>query len=401
MMLKRIFGLSCGFYFLIGITSVLLGALLPVILPHYGKDYSDGGTLLFLQFMGFLVGVIVSPSLSAGVGRKYMLLIALGAITIAYALMGTLPVWGWMVTMTIFVGFGSGIIESSIGAFTIEFAEAQKAVAMTKLDVYFGVGSLLIPALASLYIFLNVWQLSFYTVALATLLLLIFWMTMPADSSAQLRRIQEHDADHTGAVIKRKYSGKQLQFLSIFILFFFVYMGLELGVMNFLPSILIESISISDSAASLSVTFFWAAMTIGRLFVGRIAESIRYVPFLIGSSLGMMLMIIGLALVSHPVAMYILIFGIGLFMSGLFSIALVFANVLIPGMTERTTSILIAAGGIGGSVLQYVIGWSMANWSVGPTLWVFAGFALVLLISIAFTSQWSSSQAKLTSRVQS
>ncbi len=377
----------------------MLGALLPVILPHYGRDYSDGGTLLFLQFIGFLAGVLISPSLSAGIGRKRLLIVAIAAITIAYTVMGTMPSWALMVVMTIFVGFGSGIIESSIGAFTIEFAEEQKAVAMTKLDVYFGVGSMLLPALASLYIYLNVWNLSFYTVALATFVLLLFWLRMPADSSAHLHQDQQKD---TGASAgKPRYTGAQLKLLSIFVLFFFVYMGIELGMMNFLPSILIESISISDSAASLSVTFFWGAITIGRLFVGRMAETMSYVPFLIGSALGSMVLISALALFTSPIMMYLLIFGVGLFISGLFSIGLVFANTLMPGMVERTTSTLIAAGGIGGSVLQYVIGWSMDRWSFGPTLWIFALFALILLISIIIVQQLKSADSSLRAGIES
>ncbi|WP_322903645.1 MFS transporter [Paenibacillus sp. SGZ-1009] len=398
--MKRIFRLSCAFYFLIGITSVMLGALLPVILPHYQRSYSDGGTLLFLQFIGFLAGVLISPSLSAGIGRKRLLLIALTAITLAYAVMGTMPAWGWMVMMTIFVGFGSGIIESSIGAFTIEFAEEQKAVAMTKLDVYFGVGSMLLPALASLYIYLGVWHLSFYTVALSTLVLLLFWMRMPADSSAHLHQDQMN-TDTTAAAAKPKYQSGQLKLLSIFVLFFFVYMGIELGMMNFLPSILIESIHISDAAASLSVTFFWGAITIGRLFVGRMAESMSYAPFLIGSTIASMLLIIALALFSSPVMMYVLIFGVGFCISGLFSIALVFANTLMPGMVERTTSTLIAAGGIGGSVLQYLIGWSMDHWSVGPTLWIFALFAFVLLISLVLVQQLPTNRTAVRAGMES
>ncbi|MXO79965.1 MFS transporter, partial [Paenibacillus sp. OT2-17] len=70
--MKRLFALSCAFYLLIGITSVVLGALLPVLLPYYGRGYSDGGLLLFLQFFGFLVGVLFSPFMALHIGRKSM-----------------------------------------------------------------------------------------------------------------------------------------------------------------------------------------------------------------------------------------------------------------------------------------------------------------------------------------
>lgn len=76
-------------------------------------------------------------------------------------------------------------------------------------------------------------------------------------------------------------------------------------------------------------------------------------------------------------------------MSGLFCIALVYANVLIPGMTERTTSILIASGGIGGAILQYVTGWSMSTWPVVNTIWILAGFCLILLVTLMVSHLWT------------
>ncbi len=249
--------------------------------------------------------------------------------------------------MTIIIGFGSGMIESSIGAFTIEFAEQGKAVAMTKLDVYFGVGALLIPIAASLYIRFDVWQFTFFSTSVITLVLMLLWITMPAESS-KLLRIQSIESPEAPAH-KKRYQRRHLSLLTIFVFFFFIYMGLELGLMNFLPSILIETASVNESVASLSVTMLWVAMVIGRLFVGKIAESIRYIPFLLWSTIGTLFFTIAMLLISNVIATYLLIFAIGICMCGLFSITLVYANSLIPGMTERTTSILIAAGGIGGA----------------------------------------------------
>ncbi|MGP0579885.1 MFS transporter [Paenibacillus peoriae] len=386
--MKRLFALSCAFYLLIGITSVVLGALLPVLLPYYGLGYSDGGLLLFLQFFGFLVGVLFSPFMALHIGRKSMLSIALVSIVAGYAILGVLPSWTWVIVMTIWVGFGSGIIESSIGAFTIEFTEEQKAVAMSKLDVYFALGALLIPAVVSLYIWLGMWHLTFYTISLLTFILGLFWITMPTSSSSHL--IQADLQTSERSVEQARYSVQHRVLLGIFIVFFFVYMGLELGLMNFLPSILIETLQIRESVASLGVSILWIAMIIGRMFSGKIAESAGYIPFLLWSGIGTFCFLVAMAFVSSQWATYLLIFGAGLFMSGLFCIALVYANVLIPGMTERTTSILIASGGIGGAVLQYVTGWSMSEWSVTATLWILAAFSLILLLAVIFSYLWNS-----------
>ncbi|MBD8836588.1 MULTISPECIES: sugar MFS transporter [Paenibacillus] len=385
--MKRIFALSCGFYLLIGITSVVLGALLPVLLSHYERGYSDGGFLLFLQFLGFLVGVIVAPALTARIGRKAMLTLALICIVAAYTLLGFLPSWSVVLLLTIIVGFGSGIIEPSVGAFTIEFTENQKAVAMSKLDVFFALGALLIPAVAALFIWMDLWHLTFYTVAVLSLVLMLLWITMPRPAALYLEQAGENTVTHAAG--KAQYSRKHLGLLTIFVIFFFIYMGLELGLMNFLPSILVERLQLQESVASLSVSILWIAMIIGRLFSGKIAESVNYMPFLIWSTVGTLLFTVAMVFVTGQWATYVLIFGTGLFMSGLFCIALVYANVLIPGMTERTTSILIASGGIGGAILQYVTGWSMSTGPVVNTIWILAGFCLILLLTLMVSHLWT------------
>ncbi|KOY16393.1 MFS transporter [Paenibacillus xylanivorans] len=385
--MRRIFALSCGFYLLIGITSVVLGALLPVLLTHYERGYSDGGFLLFLQFIGFLVGVLVAPSMTTRIGRKSMLTIALICIVAAYAVLGFLPSWSVVLLLTILVGFGSGIIEPSVGAFTIEFTENQKAVAMSKLDVFFALGALLIPAVAALYIWLDLWHLTFYTVSALSLILMLVWVTMPTSAASYLKQAGENTASHAAG--RARYARKHLGLLTIFVIFFFIYMGLELGLMNFLPSILVERLQLQESVASLSVSILWIAMIIGRLFSGKIAEAVNYMSFLIWSTVGTLLFTVAMVFVTGQWATYVLIFGTGLFMSGLFCIALVYANILIPGMTERTTSILIASGGIGGAILQYVTGWSMSAWPVVNTIWILAGFCLILLFTLFLSQLWN------------
>lgn len=384
--MRRLFVLSCMFYLLIGITSVMLGPLLPEMLPHYGRGYGDGGKLLFLQFAGFLAGVLASPGWSTRFGKHRLLSVALISIAVPYAVMGFLPGWLWMTLLTLLVGFGSGIIESTIGAFTIEFAEKNKAVAMTQLDVYFGVGALIMPAAISLLIAGGLWPYAFLAASAFTFVLLTLWLTLPGCSSERIRQPSAVPAD--SSLTRKQYTGGQLRLLAAFVVFFFFYMGLELGVMNFLPAILVETVQVGSSTASLGVTSFWIAMVAGRLFAGNLAERISYMPFLLWSAIGTLVFMTGLTMTTHPAGVLVLILGIGLSMSGLFSIALVQANILIPGMTERTTSILIASGGIGSSVLQWFIGWSIARWSAGSTLWMLMGFTLILLATVLLSYLW-------------
>jgi FHS family glucose/mannose:H+ symporter-like MFS transporter len=76
----------------------------------------------------------------------------------------------------------------------------------------------------------------------------------------------------------------------------------------------------------------------------------------------------------------------GLAMSGMFSIALVFANRITPGGTERTTSLLMAAGGIGGALLPRLSGWFLDRYHEDLTRWLFAVFGIVLLLVIVWVA---------------
>lgn len=54
--------------------------------------------------------------------------------------------------------------------------------------------------------------------------------------------------------------------------FLFLYVGTEMSLVNFMPAIFIAKLGMTESAAALTVTFFWLAMSTGRLFAGVIAE---------------------------------------------------------------------------------------------------------------------------------
>ncbi|GJM68021.1 hypothetical protein HMSSN036_02370 [Paenibacillus macerans] len=89
------------------------------------------------------------------------------------------------------------------------------------------------------------------------------------------------------------------------------------------------------------------------------------------------------SLTGGKVVTYILILLFGLFMSGLFSIALVFANKLLVGAEESTPSLLIASGGVGGAVLPLIMGKTMDLGGAYASSWLLAGFLMLLaLLSI-------------------
>lgn len=387
--MKKLIWIGCLSYFVIGLAHVVLGSILPVLLQHYDQNYSAGGQLIFSQFAGFLAGVLVSPLLNRRFGKRGGIIIATALLLTAEIAYAFLPPWGWMYVIAVAAGFGFGMIEAVIGTIIIGAVTEGTAIAMSRLEVLFGIGALVMPLIASPLIATGAWRLAFLIVAGFSLLSLILW---GRGHFGNLQRILDERAPRKVSASSHSslsstqlpYKGKQWILLGIFILFFFLYVGTEMSLVNFMPAIFIAKLGMTESAAALTVTFFWLAMSTGRLFAGVIAEKISYRVYILSSCLLTLLLLALFPFTENRLAAFIVIMLLGLFMSGIFSIALVFSSKMLPGAEESTPSIMIAAGGVGGALLPLFMGWSMDHLKVAQTAGLLAGFAAFLfLLSIA------------------
>jgi FHS family glucose/mannose:H+ symporter-like MFS transporter len=385
--MKRMIWMGCFLYLLIGLAHVVLGAIMPELLDYYELDYKDGGLLIFLQFFGFLIGVLIAPSCTVWLGRRQVVLMSLLSLLVGQIVYSFLPPWHWMLMAAPVAGFGFGMVEAAIGALIIGFVKDKKAVAMSKLEVFFGVGALIMPMLASYFILRDAWELSFPVIVVYTLVIAVVWMRM---SFIEMDPLLDKKKLTPGEVVERMtYSRKSLPILYLMIFFFILYVGIEMSIVNFLPSIMIENNGVTKASATMSVTFFWSTMVLGRIFAGVIAEKINYSRYLLYSSFGALLFLTLFSFSTKLWISYTIILWLGLMMSGIFAIGLIFTNHVMPGMTGRTTSILVASGGIGGMLLPLLTGWFMDLYPVHMTQWLLIGLIAVMVLLVCLAIRFS------------
>lgn len=379
--MNRLIWMGCLSYLLIGLAHVVIGSILVEMVGRYGVNYGVGGQLVFAQFSGFLVGVLAIPWLSSRWGKRSCLVVLSACLGVAELAYSFLPAWEWMYAIGFVAGFGFGGIEAVVGALIIDYIEEKKAVVMSRLEVLFGVGALVMPLIASWLILRSAWQYSFILIGVFSLIMALCWALLPLGKvDRDIAKSARVSAAKTGTAA---YVRRELPLLVIFACFFLVYVGVEMSIVNFVPAVLIDHINITPAAASLSVTFFWITMAIGRLFAGFIAEKIQYANYLLWSTLGSLVIFIAFGFAPNGWSSFAAIMALGLTMSGIFAIALIYANALLPGRTERTTSILIACGGIGGALLPLATGWTIERLTMGAAIGLLAGgFAILLLLSI-------------------
>jgi FHS family glucose/mannose:H+ symporter-like MFS transporter len=405
--MNKLIWMGCLSYLLIGLAHVVVGPVLEPLIHHYGVDYKDGGQLIMNQFFGFLVGVLISPWLLRIWGRRLTILLALGCLTAAESVYSFLPPWGWMLTVGPLAGFGFGMVESVIGAMILAVIVEKKAAAMSRLEVFFGLGALAMPGVAAFLLRQGLWEYSFPFVALVSGITMLLWIVMSfghttdrllrldkqlvAAAEAETTGTREGGAVEAGAIpdeTNRKGDSRttprrrMLPILAAGSLFFFLYVGTEMSFANYVPSILHLASGLSESTAAIAVSLFWGAMAAGRWMIAPIADGIRHTRFLLitctGTAVGLML----IALAASVPLSFALIVVLGLIMAGMFTMGLIFINEALPGTTERTTSILVACGGLGGALLPKLTGWMMDRFAPVTSLWLMAGFALAMLLVI-------------------
>jgi FHS family glucose/mannose:H+ symporter-like MFS transporter len=396
--MKKLLWLGCLSYLIIGVAHVVGGTILEQLIDHYGLTYKDGGQWIMNQFLGFLVGVLFAPSITTRIGKRGAVLLAIGILTVSEAAYSLLLPWGWMLAIAPFAGVGFGMTEAVVGAMIIDLAKNGKASAMSRLETFFGVGALLIPIAAAYLIQQHVWQISFPILAAMAGITFVLWLTMSFGELDDQLAYNPRTAPELGktndtansAVASASessaffgYPRKALPFLLLSALFFMIYVGMEMSFSNYLPSILIVRSGVGESSAAAALSLFWGTMVLGRLFAGVLADRMGYSRYLLIATSGASIVFVFMAVMGQLSWMLAFVALSGLFFSGIFGIALVYANELIPGMTERTTSLLVACGGLGGAIFPRVTGWFMDQFNVQSTLWYISILVVLMLLLLA------------------
>jgi len=443
--MARLVFLGCIAYLVVGIGQLVVGTVMEPMVNAYGVQYGDGGQLVMHQFLGGMVGILLAPWLIGKIGKKPLLLTALAVMATAEIVYTMQPSWNWMLVTAPFAGFGFGTTEAVVGAFVIGSAGSNANVAMSRVEVFFSLGALLMPFAGAVLISGGYWHSAFGVVgglAIAAFAMWFVWWPKILDTpggyaaDAQAQALAASDADRErlrgpegpgqsgqgrdasglelGSVQGRDESGLEdsdqlgqgrdasglglsrdekarkprqrwgrrgsFNVLAACGAFFAIYVGLEMSFLHYLPSLLVQNGGVADSTASLSLSVFWGAMTVGRLVSGQAADRWGGAAYLLATCVAALGFFVWMGGMEGVVGLYLLTFAAGLAMSGMFSVALVFANRAAPGMTEKTTSLLMACGGIGGALLPRVTGWFLDGNGPSATWWLFAIYAMIMLV---------------------
>ena len=119
-------------------------------------------------------------------------------------------------------------------------------------------------------------------------------------------------------------------------------------------------------------------MTISRFIMIFVIDKVGFHRLFVITCFGQTLTLGLFAMSSTYIISLFAIFLTGIMMGGIFSLGLLVVNDGIPGLEDRTTSLMLALGGLGGALLPRLIGGIMDHYPIQVTLYTLFTFSIIL-----------------------
>jgi fucose permease len=356
-------------YMAIGLAGGVTGPILYLLRGEFGLSYTRTGQLLSIQSLGIIAAMASAGYLMDRWGRKAVLLAGGGVL--CGGLCGNAFSWDYasLIVFSLLWCVGYGLFSVGFSSICSD-TNGNQGNAMNFLHVYYGIGAILAPVMATLCIhFFGNWRPAYIVPCALSLAvcILLTWLQVEDKRSARTQ--------------KRPAPIKSL-FLWVSGIYAFIYVGIEVTMQGWLPTFWVETAPRGLVPATLITTFFWVSITAGRFMAGRIADRIglqRYLSIVSTTTAGIALLWVW---VRWEPAAYLIIFVIGLLIGGIYPTVMVSTNVRFPGLTGVITSFISTVSGFAGFVLQPAVGGIADTYGI-VLLPLIVGALAVLLSALA------------------
>jgi fucose permease len=367
---------------MIGANDGAIGILLPSLRAHYGVDKGTISLVFLLVTAGFLVAATSSGLLVHRLGARLFLSLGGAAFFTAVATIWLMPPFLALLLAMLIMGFGLGIIDAGLNAYVAGLP--NNSALLNYLHAFYGLGALLGPAIATIFLEVIHWSWNSVYLLWVTLSLLVLagFATLFRERSDPAQPVLEA---HTGNVLAASLK-LRVVWLAAFFLLFYVGAEVTLGTWSF--SLLTEERHEPALLSGWVVSGFWLGLTLGRASLGWVAQrlgNVRLIQLcLAGVVVGMILVWLVPAMPASAAGLWLAGFSLG----PIFPTTIALASQLVPPrLLPSAVGFLASLGSSGAALFPWLAG-NLAEW-VG--LWLILPY--VVALTIAMLALWFALQA--------
>ena len=373
-------------FMVFGTSMTIIGAALPKILAEFNWSYLVAGTVLAANAISYFSFTFIGGYLISVWGPKRTLV--LGLVTAAAGLLFFAATPDPLVNILLgaLMGVGQGFVEIAVNWSTLRLDRAQSGRPMNLMHGAFAVGAILGPLALGGVLQAGLDWISVYrgmAAIFAGLALVVLFVALPVEGAAGVT------AAGATATEKPHRLGRQPAYWLSFLALFF-YVGVELGVSNWVAQYFVAVFAYPVTASALLVSLFWAGLLAGRFGVPLFFPKARQDVTLVWFSALATLSIAGLSLLGFlPVTGMTHVAGLALvFLSGLgcsvfYPAVITLLGLCFPQAQSRAIGFAATGGGVGAFLFPFLMSALAQGWGIRAGFATYAGFGVAMTLTAA------------------
>lgn len=358
----------------VGIVTVLLGPLLPILSARWSLNYAQAGSLFTVQFLSATVFVALSGICTSRWGFRFPIKAGLLATAAGVAV---LPFSSRLPGILCIAVYGAGVgLASPAGNLLVAAANpSRRGAALNMLNFSWSAGAVACPFLVAFAVRRN--QVNFLLAVFAGLLFMVF-LGIAAMSS---KVVEPH------AVRPQNVEGQQrIDWMSVpvvlYAALFFFYLGLENSVGGWIASYAKTLGARSLDLALMTPSFFYFALMMGRWFAALLLRRVKEITLaragLLTACAGMVYLLLANSLRSVFVGAGLA--GIGL--ASIYPIAISLVSQHFGRSAAVVSSVVFTIANGGGASLPWLVGYTsnrLGSLRVGMMIPLLAAVTMLIL----------------------
>jgi FHS family glucose/mannose:H+ symporter-like MFS transporter len=324
-----------------GAATVFLAPMLPILAAQSHLSDESSGTLFTCQFLGSIIGTLLSGYLVRHGGFRRTL--CAGYLCMSAFTSGILTTtWPWVAALVALNGLGLGLVIPATNMAVSNSFPQDRASALNIINLSWSVGAIACPTVLAFSVRIGV--LGVTVGGLAVLLIVM--------AIAVLRTPESRNAEHEDSV-PGQFPRTPFVILAVL---FFLYVGSEGAIAGWLATYAKRTVMTSGVLWMTAPSFFWAAIMLGRAFS---PVALRYLAEAHLLVIGLTVSAFGIAVVLTGSTSALVLSGAattGLGMSSIFPIFIAMVSDYFCNISSRVSSYLFAMAGLGGAVLPWLVG---------------------------------------------
>lgn len=358
-------------FIVLGLSAAMLGPTIQGLADNTGSTIGQISILFTTQAFGYLLGSLASGWRFDRVPPHPLLAALLVLLAAAFALVPLTPLLVLLAALFLLVGVAQSSLDVGGNTLLVWVHQDRVGPRMNALHFFFGLGAFLAPLIVARVIVLTgditwaYWLVALVALAPALILFRLVSPLAPAQSAADGPR----RADPL--------------LVTLIAALFFLFVGAELGFGGWIYTYGLETGLANVETAGYLTSFFWGALTLGRLLSIPLAARLRPPAILAIDFVGLVaFMVLLLGWSQVPGVAWVASFGFGLSMANVFPTLMTLAEANLP-ITGRITSWFIVGSSLGSMIIPWLMGQSLERRGPASAMWIV--LICVLLAAAVFT----------------